>query len=815
MGLWQPELNLKLTVKIVLLGFQDHDNLAVDSKALEETLEDVLPYYSVPVLTGEGQVSQAPLKVKYDLSYQVKHASEESHSKYMSTFADAAKVDTISGTDEHLLIDLDKVSGQVEQLAMKESGMSTARATSFGEREVTVLVASPNRRELHGKFAQRLGIRSLESAEDIPIRYSFAEAGSLHKVERKSAAGETKDGGTGDTGRRSTCARSWIGRGRVLVLDLGATACEYGARRETGTHDTVTEAVFPSVDVGGSAGDTSEHWLFRHRWSKNSRTPVDGEANVDVSPNLATLFNLKFSSLVVSAMRTILAPAVSASSAPGSDVPVIMIPVLVFRGQNNADNVRADDKGSTASSFVNDLEGIVDITKVSEAMSSMALPTQEIVVVGAVHTLSEHPQMAVALRKSLATRTRIHPREGRNGSPLKLEFAQEGYVDSARLLLEIKSAGDELASSLLLDLGTPDWNSRVRLDVDVALGTKGYPHGSNNQRVRVLPVFVFCLEDMDVSSGGDDRSGQDSSPAGGTDHTARLFGDSRPFSAEIGGDTVLVLQSEGSAPIPFFERNETLRLSSADSTQAVLAGLLQSLHGTTPPDHWWSPDQENPSTDLSWAHGFHPFAPFGFGSSTPGELFADIATRNAIATRAVATAQTLSTAANMLENFAQVAVLSDLVTGGFSGMEAMNKDWGQTLKMASESIGLSPHVVHHVVDAHDMVHAAVVEYEEELGASPGADVKVVLKRMEGLRDKANMLLREVKSAAAYGEEELQWCHCTTERVDNDAHLPWMLYVGVLLLLFYGLVRLVASARQALLQYASSVEAGTEHGTKAW
>lgn len=122
-----------------------------------------------------------------------------------------------------------------------------------------------------------------------------------------------------------------------------------------------------------------------------------GEANVDVSPNLATLFNLKFSSLVVSAMRTILAPAVSASSAPGSDVPVIMIPVLVFRGQNNADNVRADDKGSTASSFVNDLEGIVDITKVSEAMSSMALPTQEIVVVGAVHTLSEHPQVCACV----------------------------------------------------------------------------------------------------------------------------------------------------------------------------------------------------------------------------------------------------------------------------------------------------------------------------------------------------------------------------------------------------------------------------------
>lgn len=460
MGLWQPQLNLKLTVKVVLLGFQDHENLAVDSTALAKTLENVLPSYSAPVVAIARQTSQGPLKVKYDISYEVKRASEDSHREYISALAGAAMVDTISVTDKHPLIDIDTVSGKVEELAIKESGMSTAR-DMFGDTEVTILVASPNRGELHAQLVKRLGKSSLENTGDTSVTYSFAEAGSLHKVERKSTAGEHEGGGTGGRGRRSTCARSWIGQGRVLVLDLGAAACEYGASREAGRYNTVTEEVFPSVDAGRAAGGASEHWLFRHRQSKHSRTPADGEyivwspdhwfldvvtggclhmvdgvvveddsprargvvkgpdlgaggfwsasphlcryslthflaaggANVNFAPDLATLFYLKLSSLVVSATRTILAPAVSASPGPGDDSPVIMVPVLVFRGQNNVDNVRAAHGGATASGVVNNLESIVDIAKVSKAVSSMALPNQEIVVVGAVHALSEHPQV--------------------------------------------------------------------------------------------------------------------------------------------------------------------------------------------------------------------------------------------------------------------------------------------------------------------------------------------------------------------------------------------------------------------------------------
>lgn len=316
-------------------------------------------------------------------------------------------------------------------------------------------------------------------------------------------------------------------------------------------------------------------------------------------------------------------------------------------------------------------------------------------------------------------------------------MVQEGYVDSARLLLEMKSAGDELASSLLSDLGTPDWNLRVRLDVDVAVAAKGNRRG---QRVRVLPVFVFCLEDVDKpSGGGDGRVDEDSNRAHGKDRAARLFEDSSPFSAEIGGDTVLVLQSEGSAPVPFFEREETLRLPLTDSTQAVVAGLLRSLHGTTPPDHWWPPGQQVPAADLSWAHGFHPFPPFGFGGSTPGELLADIAARNAVVSRAAATAETLSAAASALEDFAQAAVPIELV----SGRGAIHGEWGEALKVVSEAVGLPRHVLSPVIHAHGAVHAAMVEYEEALKASPGADLKAALERMEGLRDRASKLLRKV------------------------------------------------------------------------
>lgn len=113
-------------------------------------------------------------------------------------------------------------------------------------------------------------------------------------------------------------------------------------------------------------------------------------------PDLATLLYLKLSSLVVSATRTVLAPAVPASPGLGDDKTVVLVPLLVFRGESDttgSPDVEGQSERSTIARDTADLKDVVDVDQVSKALDSMALPDQEIVVVGATHVLSEHPEV--------------------------------------------------------------------------------------------------------------------------------------------------------------------------------------------------------------------------------------------------------------------------------------------------------------------------------------------------------------------------------------------------------------------------------------
>lgn len=277
MSLWRPELTLKLTIKVVLLGLQD-GRLGVDCEELKTTLQQVLSSYAPPIVPhGQG----TPLSVKYDISYDAKHASEDSYSAYLSTLADAADFDTsddrLDGKkSEHaFVVPIDVVSSEIEKLANGETvGMSTASTRGT---DVTILVANPDRRELYARLVDRHGLPSSpKDVEDGRANYSFAETGSLHEVQTKPARGKHDDK-LEDTGRRSTCARSWIGRGRVLILDMGAEACEYGALGEDGPRSIVTEAMFPRVDTEkGQGRPAAGHWLF-HRNQKSRSPPSIGE----------------------------------------------------------------------------------------------------------------------------------------------------------------------------------------------------------------------------------------------------------------------------------------------------------------------------------------------------------------------------------------------------------------------------------------------------------------------------------------------------------------------------------------------------------
>ena len=334
-----------------------------------------------------------------------------------------------------------------------------------------------------------------------------------------------------------------------------------------------------------------------------------------------------------------------------------------------------------------------------------------------------------------------------------VQVHQEGFVDGDKLLMEMISAGDVLASSLFSDLG-----GDALLRLDVALGAGSRPNGAHGSsgNVRVLPVFVFCLGDADGplsgSSGNSDLHDstarvQERTPKQGV--RARLFEDSSPFKAEVGGDAVLVLQSEKSAPVPFYERQEMLRLPLMDATQAVVAGLLRGMHGTTAPDHWWPLEQQNAALDLTWAHGYHPFAPFGFGGSQPGELLAKVARRNAVVSRAAAVATTLAETAAVLEEFARAVLPSELLMAGLwtelcMDGAATREDWGLLLETAALSAGLPAILTQSATDVHRLLHGAVGDFERRLKTAKGGGLMTLVAVMDKQQNGAMSIYGQVR-----------------------------------------------------------------------
>ncbi|CAM9295199.1 unnamed protein product, partial [Discosporangium mesarthrocarpum] len=151
---------------------------------------------------------------------------------------------------------------------------------------------------------------------------------------------------------------------------------------------------------------------------------------------------------------------------------------------------------------------------------------------------------------------------------------------------------------------------------------------------------------------------------------AYLFEHGQVFATKSGsqsgrGNTVFVLQAEGNAQMPFFEREEMIGLPMADATPGVVAGLLQAVHAVGPPQQWWSPAGGTKSLDLLWAHGYHPFGPFGFGlGSGLGTLVSETARRNAVTSHAANAAATLAIAVETLNEFAWSVIPGELLLGG-------------------------------------------------------------------------------------------------------------------------------------------------------
>lgn len=94
-------------------------------------------------------------------------------------------------------------------------------------------------------------------------------------------------------------------------------------------------------------------------------------------------------------MHTIVAPVVPAAPGPGDAGDVIMVPLLVFHSASHVDGMNFDEASA--------MEDLVNVTQVSKVLNAMALPGQEVVVVSATHSLSEHPQVGKHNRRTSTT----------------------------------------------------------------------------------------------------------------------------------------------------------------------------------------------------------------------------------------------------------------------------------------------------------------------------------------------------------------------------------------------------------------------------
>lgn len=319
------------------------------------------------------------------------------------------------------------------------------------------------------------------------------------------------------------------------------------------------------------------------------------------------------------------------------------------------------------------------------------------------------------------------------------QVLQERYVDGGRLLLEMKSAGDMLTSLLLSDVGT---DSVLRLDVALAAENGAQSSARRGGAgVRVLPAFVFCL-----TGGEESLIDASSGSAAGTDPTSdehlasrkrrsvTSFEGGSHFWAEMAGDNVLVIQS-----------------GDESVTQPVTSGLLRALHGTIAPDHRWSPDQQSLVLDLSWARGYHPFAPFGFGNSEPGDLFVDVARRNAVASRAAEAASTMSEVSGILEALADSSLPSEIISTGLRSdlcrdNAATQEGWGHVFEAAATFGDVPVDSVLGVVGVHSSLRKAVVSFETELKKARKASLLDVMTAMDTSRGDARSVLDQVRVA---------------------------------------------------------------------
>lgn len=238
-SLWHPTLELHTTVRVILLGFDndgqdDGGRLVVQPQSLQRALQEAMPKYHAPIAASESASMQSgttratdgvtrrrsisTLEVKYDMSYEVQHASKNFHAQYVNALADGAHMSLEDGI-RTWLVPIDVVSGTVEALALKETNIaSELKDPTFGDNDITILIAQPSPTNTLSSLKDRSN-GAPDAKETLPYRFVVPDRVAPAAPKRRATVGES-------------CTTSWVGRGRVLILDLGAAGCGHDMGRE-------------------------------------------------------------------------------------------------------------------------------------------------------------------------------------------------------------------------------------------------------------------------------------------------------------------------------------------------------------------------------------------------------------------------------------------------------------------------------------------------------------------------------------------------------------------------------------------------------
>ena len=117
------------------------------------------------------------------------------------------------------VVPIDVVSGTVEALALKETSIaSELKNPTFGDNDITILVAQPSPTNTLSSLKDRSD-GAPDGKESLPYRFVVPDRVAPAAPKRRVS---------------ESCTTSWVGRGRVLILDLGAAGCGHDMGREHG-----------------------------------------------------------------------------------------------------------------------------------------------------------------------------------------------------------------------------------------------------------------------------------------------------------------------------------------------------------------------------------------------------------------------------------------------------------------------------------------------------------------------------------------------------------------------------------------------------